>query len=488
MFDKLKRLGAETAIYGISTIVGRFLTFLLVPFYTNVLPSTSDYGIVATVYAYIAFLNVIYGYGMESAYFRYASALEIGDRKQNFSTPFLSIFLTSLILSSFIHLFSAPIASLIGIGTGYASLVRYAAWILFFDALSVIPFASLRLKNRAKLFAAIRILSITANIVLNVVLLLKFRLGVEGIFISGFASSGLTLLLLLPSIQKQFQLKFHHDLFRHLLRFGLPIIPAALSGIAIQVIDRPILKALTSDSVVGIYQANYRLGIFMMLIVSMFDYAWRPFFLTTAKEENAKEVFSRVMTYFIVGASFIFLFFSFFIRDIVRIHIFGHYFIKPEYWSGLPIVPVVLCAYIFTGVYTVLVAGVHIEKKTHILPYTTGAGAIVNVVCNYLLIPAFGMLGAAYATLFSYLVMAGSLYVIVQRFYYVAYEFRRIATVAIVTALLFVLFLWVGFGGIPLSSFIVKVLLLLVFPILLLVFKFFDSRELATLRRVFRLA
>ncbi len=116
MFDKLKRLGTETAIYGISTIVGRFLTFLLVPFYTNVLPSTSDYGIVATVYAYIAFLNVIYGYGMESAYFRYASALEIGNAKQNFSTPFLSIFITSLVFSTVLHLLSAPVASLMGIG------------------------------------------------------------------------------------------------------------------------------------------------------------------------------------------------------------------------------------------------------------------------------------------------------------------------------------------------------------------------------------
>jgi len=488
MFDKLKRLGTETAIYGISTIVGRFLTFLLVPFYTNVLPSTSDYGIVATVYAYIAFLNVIYGYGMESAYFRYASALEIGNAKQNYSTPFLSIFLTSLVFSTFLHLLSAPVASLIGIGPGYAILVRYAAWILFFDAICLIPFASLRLQNHAKLFASIKILNIVSNILLNVLLLLKFRLGVEGIFISGLVSSGLTFLLLLPTIRRQLQLEVHRDLFKHLLRFGLPLVPAALSGIAIQVIDRPILKALTNDGVVGIYQANYRLGIFMMLVVSMFDYAWRPFFLTTAKEENAKEIFSRVMTYFIVGASFIFLFFSFFIGDIVRIHVLGHYFIKPEYWGGLSIVPIVLCAYVFTGVYTVLVAGVHIEKKTSILPYTTGAGAIVNVVCNYLLIPPLGMLGAAYATLFSYMVMAIALYVSVQRFYFVAYEFRRLVLTVIVTGLLFLLFLWIGLGGISISSFIIKALLLLAFPILLFVFKFFDSRELAALRQAFHLA
>jgi O-antigen/teichoic acid export membrane protein len=277
-------------------------------------------------------------------------------------------------------------------------------------------------------------------------------------------------------------------LFRHLLRFGLPLIPAALSGIAIQVIDRPILKALTNDSVVGIYQANYRLGIFMMLIVSMFDYAWRPFFLTSAKEENAREMFSRVMTYFLIGASFVFLFFSFFIGDIIRIHIFGHYFIKPEYWGGLPIVPIVLCAYIFTGMNTVLVAGVHIEKKTHILPYTTGAGAIVNVVCNYLLIPPLGMLGAAYATLFSYIVMAGSLYVIVQRFYHVPYEYRRIVTIAIVTAVLFALYSWLNLTAVSVSSLLLKALLVLGLPILLLGSKFFEPSEITSLKRIFHLA
>jgi O-antigen/teichoic acid export membrane protein len=139
-------------------------------------------------------------------------------------------------------------------------------------------------------------------------------------------------------------------------------------------------------------------------------------------------------------------------------------------------------------VYTVLVAGVHIKKKTSILPYTAGAGAVVNVVCNYLLIPPLGMLGAAYATLFSYMVMAIALYVSVQRFYYVAYEFRRMALTVGVTALLFLLFLWIGLGGISISSFIIKALLLFAFPILLFVFKFFDSRELATLRRVFHFA
>jgi O-antigen/teichoic acid export membrane protein len=484
MLDKLKRLGAETAIYGVSTIVGRFLTFLLVPLYTNVLPSPSDYGVVATVYAYIAFLNVIYNYGMESAYFRYASALEVGTASQNFSTPFFSIIGTSFVFSMVLHILSVPAASLIGIGSPNGDLVRYAAWILFFDAVSIIPFASLRLQNRAKLFATIKLLNIISNLALNVFFLIELRMGIRGIFLSGLLSSALTWLVLIPTFRKQISPDFHSTLYKNLLRFGLPLIPAALSGIAIQVIDRPILKALTDEATVGIYQANYRLGIFMMLVVAMFDYAWRPFFLANAKEENAREVFSRVMTYFLLGTSFVFLLISFFIEDLVKIRILGYHLIRQEYWSGLPIVPVVLCAYIFTGINTVLVAGVHIEKKTQILPYTTGAGAIVNVAANYLLIPTLGIMGAAVATLLSYLVMAGSLYVLVQRFYFVRYEFRRILTLAVVTALIFFLFSALGPSSFHISSVLLKVLLLVAFPLLLLFTKFFDARELAVVKRL----
>jgi len=486
MFDQLKRLGAETAIYGVSTIVGRFLTFLLVPFYTNVLPSTSDYGIVATVYAYVAFVNVIYGYGMESAYFRYASALEIGDARQNFSTPFISLVLTSLTFSSFLHLLSSPLADLIGIGQSHARLVSYAAWVLFFDTVCVLPFASLRLQNRARHFAAIKLLNIASNVLLNVVLLLKFKLGVEGIFLSGVISSGLTFVFLLPVIAKQFQLEFHSGLYKHLLRFGLPLVPAALAGIALQVIDRPILKALTDDSTVGIYQANYRLGIFMMLVVSMFEYAWRPFFLQTMREPNAKQIYARVMTYFLLAAAFVFLFFSLFISDLVRIRVFGYHLIKQEYWSGLPIVPVVLLAYIFTGINTVLVAGVHIQKKTYIFPYTTGFGALVNIAGNYFLIPILGMMGAAIATLLSYMAMAAAMFVAVQSFYHVDYELNRIGKLALVTLLIFVVYSLLALEPGAAPALLFKFLLFVAFPTLLLISRFFNSGELDFLKRLSR--
>ncbi len=388
MFSQIKRLGADTAIYGISTIVGRFLTFLLVPFYTNVL-TTSQYGIVANVYSYLAFLNVIYNYGMESAYFRYASPLEGGDPKEKFSTPLISIAVTSTLFSGLIIAFAVPLTHVFLISESFYRILYYSAGILFFDALVIVPFASLRLARRPKFFAALKIVNIASNVAFNIISLLWLKWGVEGIFISGLASSVLTFALMIPHIVRSSSWKLSGSLYSALLRFGLPYVPVGLSGMVLQVIDRPMLKAFTNDSNVGIYQANYRLGIFMNLVTSMFDYAWKPFFLSHANDSNAKELFARVLTYFLLAMSGIFLILSFFIADIVQIKMFGRHIIHPDYWSGLGVVPVVLLAYIFGGISIHFNAGIFIEKKTAYLLPTSILAAVSNIVANFVLIPKY---------------------------------------------------------------------------------------------------
>jgi len=474
MFDQIKQLGKETAIYGLSTIIGRFLNFILVPFYTNVL-KPDQYGIVTTIYAYIAFLNIIYSYGMESAYMRYASSLEIGSKKENFSTPFISIFLTSLLFSSIIHIFSEKIANLINIPIDFSVCIRYSAWILFFDALCIIPLSALRLEGKAMIFSTIKIVNIVVNVTLNIVLLLKFKLGVYGVFISGVASSALTFLMVLPIILKNLSFSFLKRLYIELLKFGLPYIPSGLSAIVIQVIDRPILKALTDDATVGIYQANYRLGIFMMLFVSMFDYAWRPFFLRNANNPDAKKLFSRVMTYFTLVGALLFILVSLLIEDFVKLKILGRYIIHPDYWLGLGIVPIVLLGYLFNGIYVNLIVGIYIQKKTKYLPYITGIGAIANILGNYTLIPILGMYGSAWATLISYLIMAISLFIAVQRIYPIRYEYERIAKIGVATALSFIL------------SYVthLKLTILILFFIFLLGLRFFTKEEIKIVRKIF---
>ncbi|MCI0708022.1 MAG: oligosaccharide flippase family protein [Ignavibacteriae bacterium] len=479
MIEKILRLGKEAAIYGLSSIVGRFLNFLLVPFYTNYL-LPSEYGVVANLYAYIACVLIVYGYGMEQAYMRFVSSLEYGDTKEHFSTPFLSLMVTSVLFSGAIHLFSSDVSEWIGIDRTQSYFVAYAAWILCFDTLMVVPYASLRMAQKAKVFAALRILHIVLSLALNIVLIVLLGLKAEGVFIANLIASGVTFFILMSLTGKQFVPSFSPKLYRELLRFGLPYIPSGLATVAMQVIDRPILKSLTNDATVGIYQANFRLGVLMMLVVSMFDYAWRPFFLTHARDEGAKELFARVFTYFSVLMVFVFLAVSLFIDDLVRIHIGGGYFFSPAYWSGVEIVPWILLAFIFTGAYANFVVGVNIEKKTKYLPLVTGTGAVVSIGVNFALIPQYGMMGSAYATLAAYVVMAVGMYFVSQRFYPIRYEWGRLFRLAVAGAAVYVLSILWSVEPLSFEGIAVKFLLCVSFVVLVIALKVVMPAELSS--------
>ena len=485
MLDKILRLGKETAVYGLSTVVGRLLNFLIVPFYANVLLPAEN-GIISNIYAYIAFAYVIFCYGMEPAYMRFVSSLELGDKKQNFSVPFLSLLITSVLFALTIHLNSIFLAALLGIDPSKHYFIQYAGWILCLDALTVIPFASLRMEQKAKRFATLKIFNITLNLLLNLGLILGLGMHAEGVFLANLLASGLTFLAMIGMVIRRLTFRLPTGLYTEILKFGLPYIPAGLAGIAMQVIDRPIVKALTNDATLGIYQLNYRLGIFMMLIVGMFDYAWRPFFLTHARDADAKRLFAKVFTYFIIGAMFIFLAISLFIEDIVRMKFFGRQFFPPIYWQGVEIVPWVLLAYVFTGAYVVFVVGVYLEKKTKYLPFVSGAGALLNVGANFYLIPKIGILGAAISTLLSYIVMAVGMYFASQRFYRVTYEWNKVWKIAGSAAIIFIVFRLLRLQPLDAAGILVKLVLVIAYGTALVALNVIDSREIAEVKTIFR--
>ncbi len=488
MLDRIFKLGKEAAIYGLSSIIGRFLNFLLVPFYTNFL-TRAEYGVQANVYAYIAFAFVLYGYGMDSAYMRFVASAEPGEKKQTVSLPFFSVAITSVVFSLLIHLFAPAISEAIGVTPPYVGLVRYSAWILCFDTLVIVPFAYLRMENRAKAFAGLRILNILINVLLTIYLLVSRGMKVEAIFIANLVASIATAGMLIWIILPQLTLNLSSHLYKEMLRFGLPYIPAGLAGIAIQVIDRPIVKAMTNDETLGVYQANYRLGVLMMLVVGMFDYAWRPFFLTHAKDHDAPKLFSKVFTYLVALLMFVFVTGSLFVDDIARIRLLGHYFIGSDFWGGLDIVPIILLAYVFTGAYVNFVVGVYLEKKTKYLPYATGAGAIVNVLANLLLIPHFGIVGAAFATLLSYVVMAIGIYFPSQRLYHVTYEWGRLLRLGLAGGAVVIVFLNLQLQPATASGIAVKLGLTAIFVVLVFGLRIFDSSDIretrAALSRMF---
>jgi O-antigen/teichoic acid export membrane protein len=428
MFDKLKELTKDTAIYGISTIVGRFLNFILVPFYTNIF-APSEYGIIQLIYAYIGILIIVCVYGLDSAFLKYAAFKDVGDDKDNFSTPFISIIITSILFTLVISLNAISIGSALSIPENYFYLIYLAAGLIAADAIGVIPFLKLRLERKAAKFSTIKIINICVNIALNIYLILFLDWGIEAILISNVAASIVSLILLLPTIVGFFRFRFHFLLFKRLLKFGLPYLPGGLAVMVVQVVDVPILEKLTDLKTVGIYKANYKLGIFMMLFVNMFQYAWQPFFLQNAKDPQAKEMFSKVLSYFTLVGSAILVILSLFITDIAQIQVEGYSLIGSKYWAGLHIVPIILLAYLINGMYVIFSAGIYIEEKSIYVPVIAGSGAIVNIIANFLLIPVLNITGAAFATLASYLVMAGGYYFVTQKFYKVKYELKIIGKV-----------------------------------------------------------
>ena len=476
MIEKLKELSKDTVIYGISTILGRFLGFLLVPFYTNVFP-TNEYGIYTYLYTIIAFLNVVYIYGMDAAYMKFASLNEEKNKKNVFSTPFLFISFTSIVISVIILTFKSDINNFLNVPVEYGYLLYYILGILFLDTVALIPFAALRLERKAAKFATIKIINIIINLTLNILLILHYKMGIEAIFISNVIASAFSLIALTPDLIKKLSFALHFETLKRMIKFGIPYLPASMAAIMVQMIDVPILRELTDDSTVGVYRANYKLGIFMLLFVSMFQYAWQPFFLNNAKEKNAKEIFSKVLTLFVLIASLIWVTVSLFIDNLAAIEFFnGKSLIGKDYLGGIYIVPIILFAYIFHGMYVNFQAGIYIEEKTKYFPYVTGTGAIINVVSNFLLIPVWGMFGAAISTFVSYLVMATFLYLVSQKFYKINYEFGRIIPNLLLILFVTLIFYYLYFNDI--LTVLSKIILLVLFIGLAFLFGILRKKEI----------
>jgi len=479
MFEKLKQLSMDTAIYGISTVVGRFLNFLLIPIFTNIFHPT-EYGAIQIIYAYIAILNILYIYGMDSAFLKFASLKELNNDKDNFSTPYFAVFSSSLLFSFSIIYFKNSIALELGIPDDYQFLLYPAALIIFLDSNSSIPFLALRLKREVKKFSIFKILNICTNLILNLILILIFNWGIEAILFSNTIASLVSLILLFPTIFRYLKFRFNLQIFKRFIKFGLPYLPAGLAVMVIQVIDVPILQRLTDLDTVGIYKANYKLGIFMMLFVNMFQYAWQPFFLQNAQEENVKEMFSKVLTYFTLVGSILLVSISLFISDFAHFQVAGYSLIGSAYWRGLDIVPIILLAYLINGIYVIFSAGIYIEEKSLYVPFIAGAGALLNIIANITLIPIIGIYGAAIATLAAYIIMAAGYYIVTQKFYHIHYEWDKIIKIfiGIILSGLFYYFLIVEDYYFALIE---KIVLLTAFILYLYLFAV-DRKEIKTIK------
>jgi len=476
MFRELRGLARETAVYGLSTVLGRMLSFLLTPLYSHLLEPT-DNGAMQAVYACIGFLTVVYGLGLDTAYLRLGRRGGKADTAA-FGSAYLTVVGTALAASVIIHLAALPLARALGLPGEMAVLVRYGAWILAADAAMIIPYAELRGSHRAGAYAGIKLVGIAMNVVLAYVFVRHMGLGLRGVFLANLVASLSSLAMLAPVIVTRLGTPDRARL-REMVGFGAPLIIAGMGSMIVGIADRPILVKMIGPAAAGIYGTCYKLGIGMMLLVGMFDQAWKPFILERADRPDAGALVARVLTYFGALGAWAFLAIVFFIGPLVQAPLFGgKSLIHPSYWSGLAIVPIVTLGYLFNGLYFVMLAPLMLDKRTGAVSAATWSGAVVNLLLNWLLIPRLGMMGAAWATLAAYVAMAAAVWALGRSSRPVPYEWKRLSILAAWTAAL-----WWPASSVGLPA---RAVLLAAFPAGLLLSGFLGADELLELRSLLR--
>ena len=448
---QLKELASDSLVYGISSFAARFINYILVPFYTAYF-NPGQYGIISLVFVTMVFLNVIFTFGMESAYLRYAADRE--KASSVFRSIQITVFLVGIMLGIIMSLVRPLLAPMLSLQDGQSHIYWLMLGIVMLDALGAAPFAELRLVRRSWLFATIRLVNVVVNVALNLYLVIVLKWGIEAVFISNLIASAVATLWATLATIKLWNGTFSKEILKTALAFGLPYVPTGIGYAINEVLDRFFLKqmpaasiehlygpGMTPDAVIGVYSACYKLAVFMLLFIQMFRMAWQPFFLRHADDPDAKKLFSGAFLYFNVISGFLFLFVGLFAHEIVQIKVplLHASIINKRYWMGLFVVPWLMMSYWFQGWYVNFTAGIFIKERTRVLPFVTLCGAGVTIVANLALVPRIGMLGAAIATLASYVSMAILIYYYSQKYYPVSYQLARSVIIMVFTVVLVIL-------------------------------------------------
>ncbi len=419
------------------TILPRFINYGLTPLLTYIFRKPVDYGINSELYAYIAFVNVIFTYGMETAFFNFSNKEE--NKAKVFNTVFSSILLSTVSFSVLLFLFSGSIAEWLE----YPDKVNFIHWIILIvasDALMAIPYARLRLSNRAKKFALLKAANVFVNVGLHVyffvfcksaheageasfnALVYRPEIGIGYSFVANLLANAVSLLLLGPEF-RDFKFGFDTALWKKMLQYAWPLLVLGLAGMVNETFDRLILKHLLPDGAgqhaQGVYGACYKISVLMIVFIQAFRYAAEPFFFNNAKNADSKKVYAFVMKVFVIFCSFIFL------GTMMNLP-WLKYIVSPPYWEGLSVVPILLVANLFLGVYFNLGIWYKLSGQTVYGAVITVAGALITLSINFWFVPYYGFIACAWATLAAYGVMMILSYLLGQKHFPINYNIRAI--------------------------------------------------------------
>jgi len=481
ILNQVKNLTKHSAVYTVATFIQRLQGLILLPILTDpsYLTTKSEFGDYALIYTFIAFMNVFYLYGMDAAFLRYYFLGE-HSRQTIYRSAFQFLAITGFLFSALVFLFSEPLGSVIFDDAGYDFFVKIAAGILFLDTLCNIPYLILRAEERSIAYTVIRVGRFLLELLFNIIFIVFLKMGVKGILYANIIAAAINLIVLIPFQFKYLKGEFSWPAIRSLVRFGLPMVPNSIAFMMVEISDRYLMPRLLNKEILGEYTANHKLGTIMLLFVTAFRTAWQPFFLKIAREKDNREIYSRVMTYFVFVSSFVVLTVTMVIDYIVKIPVApGKTLLGEAYWGGVQIIPIILLAYFLYGIYVNLTVGVYIKKKSEWMIIFTGLAAICNIVSNFFLMPAFGMMGAAFAAFFAYFVMMISIFIANQKLYRIKYEYGRM--VWMVAYLIMALIVYYTQN----PGIVVRAILIAGMPLLIPVLGLFKEDEKAVLRRLF---
>ncbi len=453
----IKSLAKETAVYGLSSIVGRFLNWCLVPLYVYVF-DPADYGVVSYLYAFTAVMLVILNYGMETGFFRYAN--KDSDPERVYTTTLISVGCSSLLFIILLSLFIEPVARLLLLPDKQLYIWMLGV-IVALDAFSNIPFARLRFKRKAFRFAGIKIVNVAVNIGMNLFFLIVCprlhasapatvdwfyapmggeAFGIGWIFVANMISTLVVLALLLPEIICR-RYRFCAPLWREMLKYSWPLLILGVAGIMSQNMGQLLIPHIFSDNIeaattmVGIYGANIKIAIVMVMFTQAFRYAYEPFIFAQAKGDGSdkKQAYSDAMKFFVIFSLLIFL------GVVYYLPILKH-FVAPAYWEGLSVVPVMMAAEIFFGIFFNLSLWYKLTDKTVWGMYFSLIGFVLMLVLNLILVPLIGIpdgyMGSAWAAFISYFVIMTLSYFVGRKYYPIPYPLKEMGLYTLLAAVL----------------------------------------------------
>jgi O-antigen/teichoic acid export membrane protein len=471
MFNQLLRLSKHSMIYGLGATVSQIIGFFLLPVYTRYL-TPSDYGILEIFTTTQGILSIIFVMGLGTSLFMVYYNCEEVNRKNIISTALIFLTFFTLLFTFFLIKISGECSQVFFHSTQYAFYFQVVFLTLFFDTAIGTALSVFRAKEEPKKYALISIIRILLVIVLNMYYVVILKKGVLGILESSLVTAGLLYFLLIPSIIKNSGLKFSVIYLKEMISFGLPLVPASLGSLILTASDRYFLYYLSTSQELGLYSLGYKFGMVIQgLIVGPFSLAWGPFFWSIAKQNNCKEIYSSVLTYFVLLTMSAVLCLSIFSKDLLRI------MTTPLFHEAYKVIPIIALSYLLYGCYFILSTGFNLAKKTKYSPIIVGITATINLGLNYLLIPSYGMFGAAVATLVSYIILCINSFILSRNYYHIKYEWYRVAKIFFCAILVYEISSYIDLDSM-IFSILLKTFTLLLYPILLYFLNFFKQEEL----------